>query len=233
MQTIGLIGGMSWESTQSYYALLNEGIKKHLGGLHSAKIILYSVDFATIEQFQREGKWDEAGLLLADAAMALERAGVHMILLCTNTMHKVASHITKQIQVPFIHIAEATAHALCKEGKKHTLLLGTKFTMQEDFYKVILEEHGIKVTIPHESDIEKINSIIFKELCLGQINSSSKAYFLELIEKIYLENKNIDSVILGCTEIGLLLGNTGLLLPYFDTTILHVNEALNRVLQKI
>ncbi len=231
MQTIGLIGGMSWESTQSYYALLNEGIKKSLGGLHSAKIILYSVDFAPIEQFQREGKWNEAGEVLANAAKAVENAGADMLLLCTNTMHKVASQITSHIHIPFIHIAEATAQALCKEGKKHSLLLGTKFTMKENFYKTILQAQGIKVSIPSSDSIEKINDIIFQELCLGTLNPSSKAYFLHLIEEIYSNDKTVDSIILGCTEIGLLLGNKGPLLPYFDTTVLHVNEAINRSLQ--
>ena len=231
MQTIGLIGGMSWESTQSYYALLNKGIKKNLGGLHSANIILYSVDFAPIEQFQRDGKWNEAGEILANAAKALENAGADIILLCTNTMHKVAPQIRRHIHIPFIHIAEATAQALCKEGKKHALLLGTKFTMKEDFYKTILLAQGIKVSIPTNDSIEKINDIIFQELCLGTLNSSSKAYFLHLIEEIYSKDKTLDSIILGCTEIGLLLGSEGPLLPYFDTTILHVNEAINRSLQ--
>lgn len=230
MKTIGLIGGMSWESTQSYYRLLNLGVKEHLGGLHSAKIILYSVDFAPIETMQRNGKWDEAGRVLESAAHALEKAGADVIVLCTNTMHKVAPIITQSLNIPFIHIAQATAKALHKANKRHAILLGTKFTMQENFYTSILENEGIRVTIPDVKAIETINRIIFEELCLGVCQESSKRSFLDTISHCYSDDKTIDSVILGCTEIGLLIEQKDSFLPFFDTTFLHVKEALHQVL---
>jgi len=230
MKTIGLIGGMSWESTQSYYRLLNIGVKEHLGGLHSAKIILYSVDFAPIEAMQRDGKWNEAGKVLEDAALSLERAGADLLLLCTNTMHKVAPIITSSLKIPFIHIANATAHALQKADKHHAILLGTQFTMQEAFYTSILEQEGIRITIPDTTSIETINRIIFDELCLGICEKSSKDVFLNIIHQLYNDDKTIDSVILGCTEIGLLLEEKDSFLPLFDTTLLHVNAALYHAL---
>lgn len=226
MKTIGLIGGMSWESTLSYYKLLNLGVKERLGGLHSAKIILYSVDFAPIETMQREGEWGKAGELLRDAALNLEQAGAHMLLLCTNTMHKVAPTLCEPLHIPFLHIAQATADALNDANKHHAILLGTRFTMQEDFYKTILEKEGIRVTIPSSEAMETINHIIFDELCLGQCTQSSKAYFLNVITQLYNDDKTIDSLILGCTEIGLLLEQKDSFLPLFDTTLLHVNAAL-------
>jgi aspartate racemase len=230
MKTLGLIGGMSWESTQSYYRLLNLGVKERLGGLHSANIILYSVDFAPIEAMQREGKWDQAGKVLEDAAHALEKAGAELLLLCTNTMHKVEPIITHALNIPFIHIANATAKALQKANKHHAILLGTKFTMQEDFYTSVLEKEGIRVTIPDAKAIETINRIIFDELCLGLCEENSKQYFLDTIHHLYHDDKSIDSVILGCTEIGLLLEEKDSFLPLFDTTLLHVNEALHHAL---
>lgn len=230
MKTIGLIGGMSWESTQSYYRLLNLGVKEHLGGLHSAKIILYSVDFAPIEAMQRDGKWDEAGKVLEDAALSLEKAGANLLLLCTNTMHKVAPIITQALHIPFIHIAQATAKALQKANKRHAILLGTKFTMQEDFYTSILENEGIQVTIPDATGIETINRIIFDELCLGLCQESSKLSFLDIIHQLCHNDETIDSVILGCTEIGLLIEQKDSFLPFFDTILLHVKEALHQAL---
>jgi len=230
MKIIGLIGGMSWESTQSYYRLLNLGVKEQLGGLHSAKIILYSVDFAPIEVMQREGRWDEAGKVLEDAAHALEKAGAELLLLCTNTMHKVAPIITRALNIPFVHIAKATATALKENKKRHAILLGTHFTMQEDFYKKILEEEGLRITIPDIQTIEKINYIIFDELCLGKCEEKSKTLFLDTIHQLYTDDTTIDSVILGCTEIGLLIEEKDSFLPFFDTTILHVNEALKHAL---
>ena len=228
MKTIGLIGGMSWESTLSYYKLLNEGVKASLGGLHSAKIILHSVDFAPIAKLQTEGKWEESALILQEAALSLERAGVDFILLCTNTMHKVLPLITPNIKVPFLHIAEATAKALNAHGAHKAILLGTKFTMQESFYKEILNAHHIDVVIPDQKSIETINQIIFQELCVGKIETTSKKIFLKIIDDLTCHNPSIDAVILGCTEIGLLLDQQSSKLPLFDTTILHVNEALNR-----
>lgn len=227
MKTIGLIGGMSWESTQSYYKLLNLGVKERLGGLHSAKIILYSVDFAPIEAMQREGKWDEAGNVLENVAHTLEKAGAELLLLCTNTMHKVAPIITQALHIPFIHIAKATAKALKKANKHHAILLGTQFTMQDNFYTSVLENEGIRVIIPDAQAIETINRIIFNELCLGLCKEESKQYFLDTIHHCYATDKTIDSVILGCTEIGLLLEQKDSFLPLFDTTYLHVNEALD------
>jgi len=228
MKTIGLIGGMSWESTLSYYKLLNEGVKASLGGLHSAKIILHSVDFAPIAKLQTEGKWEESALIIQEAALSLARAGVDFILLCTNTMHKVLPLITPNIKVPFLHIAEATANALNAHGAHKAILLGTKFTMQESFYKEILNAHHIDVVIPDQKSIETINQIIFQELCVGKIETTSKEIFLKIIDDLTCHNPSIDAVILGCTEIGLLLDQQSSKLPLFDTTILHVNEALNR-----
>ena len=227
MKTIGLIGGMSWESTLSYYKLLNEGVRQRLGGLHSAKLILHSVDFAPIARLQNEAKWEKAGAILNQAALSLERAGADFILLCTNTMHKVAPQIIQDCHIPFVHIAEATAKALQKNHSKKTILLGTKFTMQESFYKDILQEQGISVVIPNEKDIFLINQIIFDELCLGTIKSSSKELFLSIINGLKNDDEMIDSVILGCTEIGLLLDPKCSQLPLYDTTLLHVKEALN------
>lgn len=228
MKTIGLIGGMSWESTLSYYKLLNEGVKSELGGLHSAKIILYSVDFAPIARFQSEGKWEEAALILQEAALSLERAGVDFILLCTNTMHKILPLITPHIQTPFLHIAEATANALNAQGARKAILLGTKFTMQESFYKEVLNAHQIDVITPNLKDIETINQIIFQELCIGKIETTSRDQFLNIIHELQRNDPSIDAVILGCTEIGLLLDQKSSHLPLFNTTILHVNEALKR-----
>lgn len=232
MKTIGLIGGMSWESTLSYYTLLNEGIKAHLGGLHSAKVVLYSVDFAPIAQFQKEGKWEEAAQIIKEATISLERAGVDIILLCTNTMHKILPLVTPFIQTPFLHIAEATAHALNENGAKKSILLGTKFTMQETFYTEILNQHSIEVIIPDKNAIETINRIIFDELCIGKIETASRDSFIEIIHALKRQNDEIDSVILGCTEIGLLLNQESSHLPLFDTTLLHVKEALKYALSE-
>lgn len=233
MKTIGLIGGMSWESTLSYYTLLNKGVKEIRGGLHSAKIVLYSVDFAPIAQLQNEGRWEEAGEILSFAAKALERAGVDIILLCTNTMHKVAPQIIKHCSVPFLHIAEATANALLKYDARHAILLGTKFTMQESFYKDILAAQGITTYVPNKNDTDSINRIIFSELCMGIIKEDSKKTFLDIIQSLKNDNPSIDSVILGCTEIGLLLCQNDSQLPLFDTTVLHVNEAINSALSNL
>jgi len=233
MKTIGLIGGMSWESTLSYYKLLNEGVKSRLGGLHSAQIILYSVDFGPIARLQNEGKWEEAALIIKEAALSLERAGVEFIVLCTNTMHKILPLVTPFVKIPFLHIAKGTANALNDQNKHKAILLGTKFTMQESFYKDILNEHGIDVVIPDLKSIEIINQIIFQELCVGKIETASKDIFLKIIDDLKHHDKSIDAVILGCTEIGLLLDQQSSKLPLFDTTILHVKTALDRALKSI
>jgi len=232
MKTIGLIGGMSWESTASYYRLLNLGVKERLGGLHSAKILLHSVDFAPIEEMQRSGAWAEAGKVLAAIAHSLQHEGADFIVLCTNTMHKVAPIITQSLTIPFLHIAHATAKALHENKKHHAILLGTQFTMQEDFYKTILENEGIRVTIPALEEMAIINQIIFDELCLGECKEDSKDFFLHTIKRLYNDDKTIDCVILGCTEIGLLIDEKASFLPFFDTTVIHVNEALNHLICK-
>lgn len=226
MKTIGLLGGMSWESTLSYYKLLNEGVRNSLGGFHSAKIILYSVDFDQLQTLQRDGKWDEAASVLSHYAKALELAGADFILICTNTMHKLKDTIQESINIPIIHIAQATADAINEKNCKKSILLGTRFTMREDFNKKILEANGIEIVTPNEADMIEIDRIIFEELVCGKILESSKKEYSRIIEKLYQEDKKIDSVILGCTEIGLLVQKKDTHLKIFDTTLLHVNKAL-------
>jgi aspartate racemase len=232
MKTIGLIGGMSWESTLLYYKLLNLGVKERLGGLHSAKIILNSVDFAPIAQMQNEGRWEDASRVLTQAALSLEKAGADVILLCTNTMHKIVPTMLPSLKTPFLHIAKATSKALKAHHAKKVLLLGTKFTMQEPFYQEILREHGIETLIPDEAERQAINRIIFEELCVGKIETPSHDYFVTLIEKYQTAHPDLDAVILGCTEIGLLIKQESTNLPIFDTTIVHVNEALKWALSQ-
>lgn len=230
MKTIGLIGGMSWESTASYYKLLNEGVREKMGGFHSAKIIMHSVDFNKIHKLQHEGRWQEAGEILSQHAKALEIAGVDFILICTNTMHKVADIIQRGLKVPIVHIAQATADALKEKKCKKSILLGTKFTMSEDFNKKILEANGIEIIVPDEENMRIINSIIFDELVVGKILNSSKKRYIEIIDNLYNNDKEIDSVILGCTEIGLLVEKKDINLEIFDTTLVHVNKALKLAL---
>ncbi|MBE0495762.1 MAG: amino acid racemase [Campylobacterales bacterium] len=221
MQSIGLIGGMSWESTSHYYTKLNRAIGAAKGGLHSAPLWLHSVDFAPIEVLQREGKWEEAGKQLATAAAALERAGAQGIALCTNTMHKIAPMISEAISVPFLHIAHATARALLDENVREILLLGTRFTMQEAFYKEVLIEQGIRVHIPQET--AEIDRIIFEELCKGKVCEPSKAYYVRVIQEHLNAHPATQGVVLGCTEIGMLLEAKDAKIPLFDTTEIHVN----------
>ena len=228
MKTIGLIGGMSWESTALYYKIINEEIKTNLGGLHSAKILLYSVDFSEIEECQAKGEWEKAGLILADCAKHLEGAGAEFIAICTNTMHKVVPQIKANLQIPILHIADASACEIKSQGIVSTILLGTKYTMTQDFYKERLVNSGIEVFIPNENEIEFINSVIFNELCLGKILSSSKEKFLKIIDR--LANLGAKSVILGCTEIGLLINQDDLGIPVFDTTIIHAKKCAKMAL---
>lgn len=223
MKTIGLIGGMSWESTVTYYQIINETIKKQLGGLHSAKILLYSVDFTEIEKCQADGNWEKSAEILSEAAINLEKAGADFIVICTNTMHKVAPQIQSKINIPVIHIAEATAHELKENSIKKVALLGTKYTMTQDFYKSKIKEAGIEVIVPDEKDIETVNDIIYNELCLGNILQTSKEKYIEIIEK--LSKKGAEGVILGCTEIGLLINQKDTSLPIFDTTKIHAEKA--------
>ncbi len=225
MKTIGLLGGMSWESTVLYYQLLNEGVRKRLGGLHSAKILLHSVDFAEIEQFQVHDQWSEAGEQLAEAASGLERAGADMILLCTNLMHKVAPMIEAKIKVPFLHIADAAGSAIKAQGLEKIGLLGTRYTMEEDFYRQrLLDKFDLGVVIPEEEDRKYIHQVIFDELCLGKFTEESRTTYLTIIDK--LREQGAQGVILGCTEIPLLVRQEDTDLPLFNTAALHAQYAL-------
>ncbi|MEX2804895.1 aspartate/glutamate racemase family protein [Streptococcus sp. H31] len=223
MKTIGLIGGMSWESTVSYYQLINETIKEELGGLHSAKILLYSVDFAEIEHYQASGDWDKSAQVLSEIAQKLEQAGADFIVICTNTMHKVIPQIEEKISIPILHIAQATAETLLEKGIQKVGLLGTKYTMTQDFYKEKLLEAGLKVVIPDQSGVEEVNRIIYNELCLGHILEGSKQIYLAVIDD--LKNAGAEAVILGCTEIGLLVKQEDTDMPLFDTTAIHAQKA--------
>ena len=223
MKTIGLIGGMSWESTVTYYKVINKTIKRELGGLHSAKILMYSLDFDEIEKYQAADEWDKSGSVLSDIAVLLEKAGADFIVICTNTMHKVVPQMSKCISIPIIHIAEATADKLKQQKITTVGLLGTKYTMTQDFYKAKLIEAGIEVIIPNDEDIETVNSIIYKELCLGDIRQDSKEKYLTIIKK--MTDAGAQGVILGCTEIGLLIQQSDIDLPVFDTTLIHAEKA--------
>lgn len=223
MKTIGLIGGMSWESTVTYYQIINETVKRELGGLHSAKILLYSVDFAEIEEYQASGQWDKSAEVLACAARNLEKAGADFIVICTNTMHKVAPEIQACISIPVIHIAEATAEELKARGITKVGLLGTKYTMTQEFYKSKLVQAGIDVVIPEGRDIDTVNDIIYKELCLGIISDDSREKYRNIIGQ--LAEWGAQGVILGCTEIGLLIQQKDVSMPVFDTTLIHASRA--------
>lgn len=223
MKTIGLIGGMSWKSTVTYYQIINQTIKERLGGLHSAKLLLYSVDFAEIEECQAKGEWNESGDILAVAAKNLEGAGADFIVICTNTMHKVVPQIQMQISIPILHIADATADALIDASIKKVALLGTKYTMTEGFYKEKLIARGISVVIPGEEEIELVNRVIYDELCLGVVSDTSRNLYQRII--VDMKEKGAEGVILGCTEIGLLIQQEDSSLPIFDTTQIHARTA--------
>jgi len=229
MKTIGLLGGMSWESTIPYYRLINEGIKARLGGLHSASLLLHSVDFHDIEACQSSGDWDKAGEILASAAAGLERAGAEGIVLCTNTMHKVASQIEDRCSVPFLHIADATARAIQKANLQQVALLGTRYTMEQDFYRGRMRDaYGIETSVPDGEDRSKVNQIIFDELCLGTFSAPSRAYFIDLIAR--MANQGAQGVIFGCTEIGLLVSQDQSPIPVFDTAVLHAADVVDFML---
>ncbi|HIP26887.1 MAG TPA: aspartate/glutamate racemase family protein [Flavobacteriaceae bacterium] len=229
MKTIGLIGGMSWESTESYYRLINETVKVALGGLHSAKLVLVSVDFAEIEKLQHQGKWKETGNILSKAAQSLEKAGADFILICTNTMHLVAPQIQAEISVPLLHIADATAEEITKFGISKIGLLGTAFTMEEDFYKSRLEnEYGLEVVTPNQTDRKIIHQIIYDELCLGKIEDASRKEYLRIIDT--LTARGAEGVILGCTEIALLVKPEHTATKLFDTTRIHALKAVEKAL---
>lgn len=224
MKTIGMLGGMSWESTQSYYRALNEGVKAKLGGLHSAKIVLYSVDFAEIETLQHQGDWDQTAEILTQAALSIQKAGADFLLICTNTMHKVAPQIQQAINIPVLHIADATAGVLSNDGINCVGLLGTQFTMEQDFYKARLAATGIEVLIPEDEERTLIHQVIYEELCLGTVNPASKAKYLDIVSS--LAARGAQAVILGCTEIALLIGQQDTNVPLYDTTAIHAEQAV-------
>lgn len=230
MKTIGLIGGMSWESTVTYYRLINEYVKDKLGGLHSAKILLYSVDFAEIEECQANGDWDKSAVILGEAALSLQKAGADLIVICTNTMHKVAPEISAMIDIPIIHIADATADALLAADITTAALLGTKYTMLQDFYRERLEKRGISVLVPNSGDIEIVNGVIYDELCRGVVSPSSREEYVRIIDE--LKQRGAQGVILGCTEIGMLINEQCSPLPVFDTTVIHAEKAADISLQE-
>jgi len=231
MKKIGMLGGMSWESTSTYYKLLNEEIKNRLGGLHSAKIILSSVDFEEIEKFQHSALWDETAKILSDEAKAIESANADFLIICTNTMHKVAPEIEKNIAIPILHIADATGDALVKDGIKKVALLGTKFTMTEAFYKDRIEEKfGIEVIIPNDDEQNIIHDVIYKELCLGKCNKKSRDEYIKIIKRLEKEYE-AEGVILGCTEISMLIKQGYVEIPIYDTTKLHVLSAIDFALE--
>jgi aspartate racemase len=229
MKTIGLIGGMSWESSSEYYRILNEEVKQRLGGLHSAKCILYSVDFEEIENCQRNGDWGKATEILTDAARGLELAGADFLVICTNTMHKVANEIQSGIQIPLLHIADVTAQQVLQCGIKTIGLLGTRYTMEQDFYKSRLEAQGIKILVPKETDRVVVNKVIYNELCQGKITDESRARYKRIIADLIEQGAN--GIILGCTEIGLLVKAEDSTVPLFDTTLLHAKGAVDLALR--
>jgi aspartate racemase len=225
MKTIGLIGGMSWESSLEYYRIVNEQVKQKLGGLHSAQCLMYSVDFFEIEAMQHQGNWKEATKQMIDAAKRLEKGGADFVIICTNTMHKTADDVAASIGIPLLHIADATAEKIQPFGYRKVGLLGTRFTMEEDFYKGRLKDkYGLDILIPDERDRKIVHDIIYKELCLGKINSLSKEQYIRIISQ--LVSKGAEAVILGCTEITLLVQQKDVKIPLFDTTRIHAEAAV-------
>lgn len=232
MKTIGLIGGMSWQSTSLYYSALNEGVKQSLGGLHSAKVCLYSVDFHEIERLQHAGKWSQTADILAKAAQAVEAGGADLFLICTNTMHKVAAEVEAAVQIPLLHIADATAKQLLADKVTKVGLLGTAFTMQQDFYKGRLTQNfGIEVLVPSVAQQAMVHSVIYQELCLGIINPVSKQSYLAVIQDLF--NQGAQAVILGCTEITLLVQQQDTQVALYDTTAIHAQSAVEAALDNL
>jgi len=229
MKTIGMIGGMSWESSIEYYRIINETVKEKLGGLHSAKSLMYSVDFAEIEALQHAGRWDEATQAMIEAARCVEAGGAEFVVICTNTMHKMADAVEAAIGIPLLHIADATAEAIKVEGLSKVGLLGTKFTMEGDFYRGrLVEKHDLEVLIPEANDRETVHRVIYDELVLGEIKSESREQYKRIIEKLIVAGAQ--GIILGCTEIGLLVKNEDSRVPLFDTTYIHAVSAVERAL---
>ena len=228
MQTIGLLGGMSWESTIPYYRIINETVRQALGGLHSAKILLYSVDFHDVERMQHAGNWAQAGEVLAGAARSLHAAGADFLVLCTNTMHKVAPAIERAVPLPLLHIADPTAQAIARAGFSSVGLLGTRFTMEQDFYRDRLHAHGIDVLVPDQDERERIHRVIYEELCLGRVVEASRESYRRIIERLVA--RGAQGIVLGCTEIAMLIGPADASVPVFDTTLLHARSAAERAL---
>lgn len=229
MKTIGLIGGLSWESSQEYYRIINEEVARRLGGLHSAQSLMYSFDFAEIEELQHAGRWDEATRRMVEAAQNLERGGADFVLICSNTMHKMAEAVQKVTPLPLLHIADPTGEAINKQGITKVGLLGTKFTMEHDFYKGRLaDKFGLKVIVPDSAGRQTVHDVIYRELCLGQIRKDSKDKYLKIIHQ--LEQQGAEGIILGCTEIGLLVKQEDTSLPVFDTTRIHAQAAVSLAL---
>jgi aspartate racemase len=229
MKTIGLVGGMSWESTLEYYRVINQYTKERLGGFHSGKIVLYSVDFAEVESQQHAGRWDELTRLMIDAAQRVEGAGAELLLICTNTMHKMADDVQRTLRIPLLHIVDVTAEAIKARSISKVGLLGTRFTMEQDFYKGrLIRNHGLEVLIPEEKEREDIHRILYDELCLGEIRDRSKGTFQSIIAG--LEARGAQGIILGCTEIPLLVSQEDYKIPLFDTTTLHARAAVDLAL---
>ncbi len=225
MRTLGLMGGMSWESTATYYRLLNEGVRDRLSGLHSAPLIVHSVDFAQVAAMQKAGEWEAAGSLLADVAQGLERAGVTALLLATNTMHKIAELIESAVNIPLLHIGDAVGAELQSQGINTVALIGTRFTMREPFYRErLFERFGQRVLLPTDAEMDEIDRVIFSELCFGQTLPQSKTFYLKCLERLHAEGA--EAAILGCTEIGLLVGDQNTRLPLVDSTAAHVQMGL-------
>jgi len=228
MKTVGLLGGMSWESTAGYYKAINEGVRNKLGGRHSAQIVMYSFDFEPMEKLQHQGDWATAALMLSDAARKIEAAGADFLLICTNTMHKVVAQVEQSIGIPILHIADVTAEVLIKDGIKSVGLLGTAFTMEQEFYKGRLQEKfGLNVVVPNSSDRKLVHEIIFDELCLGKIETKSKLEYLRIIDELC--KRGAQAVILGCTEIGMLVKQSDTPVALYDTTEIHAAKAVERM----
>ena len=224
MRCIGLIGGMSWESTVLYYQHINQGIKAALGGLHSAKLVLVSVDFAEIERLQHAGAWHEAGEILAQSAQSLQAAGAECVVLCTNTMHKLAPQIQAAVDIPLLHIGDATARAILNQDIGKVALLGTAFTMEQEFYRARLQAHGLEVLLPDAAERADVHRIIYQELCLGEVNAESRARYVSIM--LRLVEQGAEAIILGCTEIVMLVGDVDVGVPLFDTTAIHAEAAV-------
>jgi aspartate racemase len=229
MKTVGVIGGMSWESSQLYYRLINQGVQKRLGGLHSASLLMVSVDFAPIEELQHLGDWDGAANILIEAARGLEAGGADFFLIASNTMHLVAEAVADAVNIPLLHIADATAEQLLGDKLRRVGLLGTAFTMELEFYRERIEQQGIEIVVPELHDRQMVHDIIYQELCLGKIDTDSREVYLAIIDR--MREQRIEAVILGCTEIGMLIDSRHTNLPLYDTTAIHAAQAIDYALQ--